>query len=74
MVPELRQLIHMRRKPHRFAGFRVLKAPDVPSVLVELGYLSNRRDEKMLTSAKSRAAIATAIARAVNNYFKNPKP
>jgi N-acetylmuramoyl-L-alanine amidase len=74
LVPELRQLIHMRRKPHRFAGFRVLKAPDVPSVLVELGYLSNRRDEKMLTSAKSRAAIATAIARAVNNYFKNPKP
>ena len=74
LVPELRQLIRMRRKPHRFAGFRVLKAPDVPSVLVELGYLSNRRDEKMLTSAKSRAAIAAAIGRAVDNYFKNPKP
>jgi N-acetylmuramoyl-L-alanine amidase len=73
LVPELRQLIRMRRKPHRFAGFRVLKAPDVPSVLIELGYLSNWRDEKMLTNPKSRAAIATAIARAVRNYFKAQK-
>ena len=73
LVPELRQLIHMRRKPHRFAGFRVLKAPDVPSVLIELGYLSNWRDEKMLTNPKSRSAIATAIARAVQNYFKAQK-
>jgi len=73
LVPELRQLIHMRRKPHRFAGFVVLKAPDVPSVLIELGYLSNRQDERMLTSPKSRAAIAAAIARAVDNYFKAQK-
>jgi N-acetylmuramoyl-L-alanine amidase len=74
LVPELKQLIQMRRKPHRFAGFRVLKAPDIPSVLIELGYLSNRRDEKMLANASSRAAIATAIARAVDNYFKAQKP
>ena len=74
LVPELRQLIRMRRKPHRFAGFRVLKAPDVPSVLIELGYLSNPRDEKMLTNAASRAAIATSIARAVDNYFRAQKP
>ena len=73
LVPELRQLIHMRRKPHRFAGFVVLKAPDVPSVLIETGYLSNRRDEKMLTSPRSRAAIARAIARAVDGYFKAQK-
>lgn len=73
LVPELKQLIHMRRKPHRFAGFRVLKAPDVPSVLIELGYLSNRRDEKMLTNPASRAAIAKAIARAVDNYFMAQK-
>jgi len=69
LLPELRQLIHMRRKPHRFAGFVVLKAPDVPSVLIELGYLSNRRDEKMLNNPKSQAAMAAGIARAVNNYF-----
>lgn len=74
LVPELRQLIRMRRKPHRFAGFRVLKAPDVPSVLIELGYLSNRQDERMLTNAGSRAAIAASIARAVDNYFRAQKP
>ncbi len=73
LVPELRQLIYLRRKPHRFAGFRVLKAPDVPSVLIELGYLSNRREEKMLTNAAARAAIATSIARAVDNYFRAQK-
>ena len=73
LLPELRQLIHMRRKPHRFAGFVVLKAPDVPSVLIELGYLSNRRDEKMLNSPKSQAAMAAGIARAVNNYFTAQK-
>nr|MCS5605154.1 N-acetylmuramoyl-L-alanine amidase [Alphaproteobacteria bacterium] len=73
LLPELRQLIHMRRKPHRFAGFVVLKAPDVPSVLIELGYLSNRRDEKMLNNPKSQAAMAAGIARAVNNYFTSQK-
>ena len=69
LISELRQLISMRRKPHRFAGFVVLKAPDVPSVLIELGYLSNRLDERMLTNPKSLSAIARAIARAVDNYF-----
>ena len=69
LISELRQLISMRRKPHRFAGFVVLKAPDVPSVLIELGYLSNRQDERLLTNPKSLAAIASAIARAVDNYF-----
>ncbi len=73
LVPHLRKLIHMRRKPHRFAGFVVLKAPDVPSVLIELGYLSNRRDERMLTNPRSHAAIAAAIARAVNSYFAAQK-
>jgi N-acetylmuramoyl-L-alanine amidase len=68
LVPELSQHIRMRRKPHRFAGFRVLKAPDVPSVLIELGYLSNREDERMLRSSRSRTAIAASIARAVKNY------
>ena len=73
LLPELRQSIRMRRKPHRFAGFVVLKAPDVPSVLIELGYLSNRRDEKMLTNPKSQAAMAAGVARAVNNYFTSQK-
>lgn len=54
---------------HRFAGFVVLKAPDVPSVLVELGFLTNRNDEKQLTSSKWRRDTAAAFTRAVDRYF-----
>lgn len=63
--------VRVRRKPHRFAGFRVLKAPDVPSVLVELGYLSNPREEARLNSARGRRVIVNAIADAVDEYFEN---
>jgi N-acetylmuramoyl-L-alanine amidase len=70
LVPELeRHHVAVRRKPHRFAGFRVLKAPDVPSVLVELGYLSNPQEERVLRSAKGRAEATTAIVSAVDRYF-----
>lgn len=54
---------------HRFAGFVVLKAPDVPSVLVELGFLTNRDDEKLLTSSTWRAGMAKTMSRAVDRYF-----
>ncbi|WP_349364510.1 MAG: N-acetylmuramoyl-L-alanine amidase [Roseitalea porphyridii] len=54
--------------PHRFAGFRVLRAPDVPSVLVELGYLSNREDEKLLNRPEWRAALAEELAAAVTEF------
>ena len=60
----------MLRNTHRFAGFAVLKAPDIPSVLVELGYLSNRHDERMLRDAGQRARMAGSIVRAVNDYFE----
>ncbi len=56
---------------HRFAGFAVLKAPDVPSVLVELGFLSNQRDTKALLSGTHRTKVADALYQAVDEYF-NP--
>lgn len=56
--------IGMINNPHRSAGFRVLKAPDVPSVLVELGYLSNPEDEQQLRSADWRKKAADSISRA----------
>lgn len=61
-----RQLL---QNTHRFAGFAVLKAPDVPSVLVETGYLSNQNDERLLRRPEDRAKLAAAMARAIELYF-----
>jgi N-acetylmuramoyl-L-alanine amidase len=72
LVNEISQRSRMVPKAHRFAGFRVLKAPDVPSVLIELGYLSNGEDERLLSSAKQRTALMRAVARAVSLYFDSP--
>lgn len=60
---------YLLRNTHRFAGFAVLKAPDVPSVLVELGYLSNPEDEAQLHSAAYQAKLAQAIVEAIDAYF-----
>lgn len=56
-------------RSHRFAGFAVLKAPDVPSLLIELGFLSNPDDEALLRRGEHRRKLATAIARAIDAYF-----
>jgi N-acetylmuramoyl-L-alanine amidase len=70
LIPRMERTVLMRTNSHRFAGFRVLKAPDVPSVLVEMGYLSNAQDTKFLKSDKGMKAIAAAIADAVDTYFQ----
>jgi N-acetylmuramoyl-L-alanine amidase len=57
------------RTPKRAAGFVVLKAPDVPSVLIELGFLSNAEDAKRLSQRESREDIARAIAAGITRYF-----
>ena len=56
--------------PHRSANFGVLLAPDFPSVLIELGFLSNVKDEKMLQSYSYRRDVTNTIAKAVAEYFK----
>jgi N-acetylmuramoyl-L-alanine amidase len=58
------------RTPHRSAGFVVLKAPDVPAVLIELGYLSNPADCARMASDAWRDRVATAIADAVDRQFQ----
>ena len=70
MVNNLGDSIRLLRNTHRFAGFAVLKSPDVPSVLVELGYLSNRHDEKMLKTKRFRVKVSKAILRAVDAFFR----
>jgi N-acetylmuramoyl-L-alanine amidase len=66
---EMRNVARLHKDPLKSAGFRVLKAPDIPSVLVELGYVSNRRDLKSLTSDTWRDRTADALKRAVDNFF-----
>ncbi|WP_299864082.1 N-acetylmuramoyl-L-alanine amidase [uncultured Hoeflea sp.] len=60
--------VRLINNPHRHAGFRVLQAPDVPSVLIELGYLSNRDDEKMLNDETWRTSTARLLAQSVVEY------
>ena len=68
-VHEITPLTELPSNPLRSAAFVVLKAPDVPSVLVELGYLSNIDDEALLNSAKWRKDMAEAMSKAVDSYF-----
>ncbi|MGE3872440.1 MAG: N-acetylmuramoyl-L-alanine amidase [Parvibaculaceae bacterium] len=66
---QLQLVTHMTGKPMRSAGFVVLKAPDVPSVLLELGYLSNKADEALLVSPEWQKGIAAAMTKAIDAYF-----
>jgi N-acetylmuramoyl-L-alanine amidase len=68
LLGELSDRVEMIKNPHRFAGFKVLKAPDVPSVLLELGYLSNPEDEEQLRSAEWRAKAIQSVASAVEQF------
>ena len=70
LVGELKATAKLHRDPLKAAGFKVLTAPDVPSVLVELGYMSTNKDDlKQLTSPTWRAHTADALAQAVDGFF-----
>lgn len=71
MVQEMRKSVKLRDNTHRFAGFAVLKAPDVPSVLLEMGYLSNRTEERLLKQKDYRRKLAVSTSKAVEKYFDN---
>lgn len=61
--------IRFRRTSHRFASLVVLKAPDMPSVLFETGYISNEQDVRLLASRAGQARIAAGVARAITVHF-----
>ena len=71
MVSEMRKSCKLLDNTHRFAGFAVLKAPDIPSVLLEMGYLSNRSEEKLLRQPSYRKKLAKSAASAIDKYFEN---
>lgn len=61
--------IRLLRKPHRQAGFAVLKGFDIPSVLIEMGFVSNAADAKRLSGAGYRKRLMTAVANRIDRYF-----
>lgn len=73
LVKNLSQSTKLVGNSHRRAGYFVLLAPDVPAVLLELGFISNSQDEKLLKSAAHRRKILRSVVTAINTYFATQK-
>jgi N-acetylmuramoyl-L-alanine amidase len=69
LMGEMKNTVRMHKHPLKSAGFRVLKAPDVPSVLVELGYVSNKGDLEHLVSENWRTKTVGSMAQAIDAFF-----
>ena len=69
VVREMKKKVSLVPNAHRMAGFVVLKSPSIPSVLIELGYLSNKTEDKNLQKSSYRKKLAESLVRAVNSYF-----
>lgn len=74
IVSELGRNVPLLERPHRAAGFVVLTAPDIPSALVELGCLSNPRDEALLPTPAHQRRLAQGLLRAIDDYFAGAVP
>jgi len=72
LAGEMKAVTRMHKKPLKSAGFRVLRAPDVPSVLVELGYVSNRQDLQSLLSETWRNRTSDSMAQAIETFLSSP--
>jgi N-acetylmuramoyl-L-alanine amidase len=73
VVEAIHQKITLLPKTHRYAGFRVLKAPDIPSILVEAGFLSNPQDEQLLGSKEFQSLFTASMLKALDNYFADKR-
>jgi N-acetylmuramoyl-L-alanine amidase len=69
LMVEMKNTVRMHKHPLKSAGFRVLKAPDVPSVLIELGYVSNKGDLENLVSENWRSRTVGSMAQAIDVFF-----
>ena len=69
LMGEMKSTVRMHKRPLKSAGFRVLKAPDVPSVLVELGYVSNKGDLEHLVSESWRSRTVASMAQAIDAFL-----
>ena len=73
LVKEMSKSVKLVKNTHRFAGFAVLKAPDMPSALLEMGYLSNKTEEANLKTQSYRRKLANSAAAAIDKYFNDPE-
>jgi N-acetylmuramoyl-L-alanine amidase len=69
LMGEMKNTVRMHKHPLKSAGFKVLKAPDVPSVLIELGYVSNKGDLEHLVSENWRSRTVGSMAQAIDSFF-----
>lgn len=73
LIPELQKSTRLLGHTHRKAGYYVLLAPDVPAVLLEMGFISNPSDEKLLKSTRHTKKLMQSVAKAINAFFKAQK-
>jgi N-acetylmuramoyl-L-alanine amidase len=74
VIKELKKVSKLHKKRPQAANFGVLKSPDIPSILVETGFISNPREEKLLKSASHQRKLARAIFVSLKNYYKKNPP
>jgi N-acetylmuramoyl-L-alanine amidase len=74
MLGQMRQLIKLHKPTVEQAGFAVLKAPDIPSVLVETGFISHPEEELRLASEVYQEQLAEALMRSIERYFQRNPP
>jgi N-acetylmuramoyl-L-alanine amidase len=69
LLSRMSKKTQLLQRSHRDAGYMVLLAPDVPAVLVEMGFITNREDERLLADSDRRRGLMDAVADAVDDYF-----
>ena len=69
LIKSFRKDMNLLQRTHRYAGFAVLKSLDIPSVLIEMGYLSNKKDSKLLMSHEYHEKLSNKILKGVVDYF-----
>jgi len=74
VLGEMGKVAHLHKRHVEQAGFAVLKSPDIPSILIETGFISNPKEAKNLGSLNYRKKMAKQLARGVNRYFKDKPP
>ena len=70
-VKSLQEDLRLPSKPHRLGSFAVLTAPDIPSILIELGYLSNPEEARKLSQPTYRRKLSLLLKNAVDGYYRN---